>query len=102
MASFNKFNNNCYRDAMIVPLINCGTSVFAGLVIFSVLGFMSYETGVAIDKVVTQGMSFLLSLFFFAIFHADSVDTSVGDVKCLYVTCVRIIITKPLARISCS
>nr|XP_022326231.1 sodium- and chloride-dependent glycine transporter 1-like [Crassostrea virginica] len=55
MASFNKFNNNCYRDAMIVPLINCGTSVFAGLVIFSVLGFMSYETGVAIDKVVTQG-----------------------------------------------
>ncbi|XP_062570938.1 sodium- and chloride-dependent glycine transporter 1-like [Saccostrea cucullata] len=55
MASFNKFNNNCYRDAMIVPLINCGTSVFAGLVIFSVLGFMSYETGVDIDKVVTQG-----------------------------------------------
>ena len=45
---------------------------------------------------------FLLLLFFFAIFHADSVDTSVEDVKCLYVTCIRIIITKPLARISCS
>ncbi|XP_011414893.3 sodium- and chloride-dependent glycine transporter 1 [Magallana gigas] len=55
MASYNKFNNNCYRDAMIVPLINCGTSVFAGLVIFSVLGFMSHETGIDIKNVVTQG-----------------------------------------------
>ncbi|XP_048777264.1 sodium- and chloride-dependent glycine transporter 1 [Ostrea edulis] len=55
MASYNKFNNNCYRDAMMVPLINCGTSVFAGLVIFSILGFMSHETGVDITKVVTQG-----------------------------------------------
>jgi solute carrier family 6 amino acid transporter-like protein 5/7/9/14 len=56
MASYNKFNNNCYRDAMIVPLINCGTSVFAGLVIFSILGFMSHETGIDITKVVKQGM----------------------------------------------
>ncbi|OWF47645.1 sodium- and chloride-dependent GABA transporter 1-like [Mizuhopecten yessoensis] len=55
MASYNKFHNNVYRDAMVVPLINCGTSVFAGLVIFSVLGFMAHETGVDIEKVVTQG-----------------------------------------------
>ncbi|OWF47646.1 Sodium- and chloride-dependent glycine transporter 2 [Mizuhopecten yessoensis] len=55
MASYNKFHNNVYRDAMVVPLINCGTSVFAGLVIFSVLGFMAHETGVDIEKVVNQG-----------------------------------------------
>ena len=38
-----------------MPLINCGTSVFAGLVIFSVLGFMAYETGADVKDVVTQG-----------------------------------------------
>ncbi|XP_067663699.1 sodium- and chloride-dependent glycine transporter 1-like [Haliotis asinina] len=55
MASYNKFSHNVYRDAMIVPLINCGTSIFAGFVIFSVLGFMAHEAGTTMEKVVTQG-----------------------------------------------
>ncbi|CAL1534497.1 unnamed protein product [Lymnaea stagnalis] len=55
MASYNKFSNNVYRDSMLVPLINCGTSFFAGFVIFSVLGFMAHEAHTSVDKIVTQG-----------------------------------------------
>ena len=55
MASYNKFSNNCFRDSVIVCLINCGTSVFAGLVIFSVLGFMASEKGVDVRHVADGG-----------------------------------------------
>ncbi|XP_059155826.1 sodium- and chloride-dependent glycine transporter 2-like [Physella acuta] len=55
MASYNKFSNNVYRDSMIVPLVNCGTSVFAGFAIFSVLGYMAHEANTSVDEIVTQG-----------------------------------------------
>jgi SNF family Na+-dependent transporter len=38
-ASYLPSNNNCYRDAVTVSLINCSTSLFAALVIFPVLGW---------------------------------------------------------------
>ncbi|KAF6203051.1 hypothetical protein GE061_003464 [Apolygus lucorum] len=45
-SSYNPVNNNCYRDAVTVALTNCFTSMFAGIVVFSVIGFkatLSYE-----------------------------------------------------------
>lgn len=55
MSSYNKFKNNCYKDAVIVCVINCGTSVFAGFVIFSILGFMANEKNVPVSEVADGG-----------------------------------------------
>ncbi|XP_052235205.1 sodium- and chloride-dependent glycine transporter 1-like [Dreissena polymorpha] len=55
MASYNAFNNNVLRDTFLVPIINCGTSFYAGFVIFSSLGFMAHTKGVEVKDVAAKG-----------------------------------------------
>ncbi|XP_072047524.1 sodium-dependent dopamine transporter-like isoform X2 [Amphiura filiformis] len=54
-ASYNKKNNNIYRDALLTSCINCGTSFVAGFVVFSVLGYMAVRNNVDIKDVATEG-----------------------------------------------
>ena len=37
-SSYNPVNNNCTKDALIVAFTNCATSMFAGIVIFAIMG----------------------------------------------------------------
>uniref|UniRef100_A0A3B4Z0K4 Transporter n=1 Tax=Stegastes partitus TaxID=144197 RepID=A0A3B4Z0K4_9TELE len=55
MGSYNKYSNNCYKDAFALCTLNSLTSFFAGFAVFSVLGFMSYELGVDISTVAESG-----------------------------------------------
>uniref|UniRef100_A0A6Q2Z8C5 Transporter n=1 Tax=Esox lucius TaxID=8010 RepID=A0A6Q2Z8C5_ESOLU len=55
LGSYNKYNNNCYRDCVYLCLLNSLTSFVAGFAIFSVLGFMAYEQGMDISMVAESG-----------------------------------------------
>ncbi|MBN3299939.1 SC6A3 protein, partial [Amia calva] len=62
-SSYNKFSNNCYRDAIITSSINSLTSFFSGFVIFSFLGYMSQKHNVALDEVATDGPGLVFIIY---------------------------------------
>ncbi|XP_033254385.1 sodium-dependent serotonin transporter-like [Drosophila miranda] len=74
LSSYNKFNNNCYRDALITSTINCLTSFLAGFVIFSVLGYMAYVQKTSIDKVGLEGPGLVF------IVYPEAIATMSGSV----------------------
>uniref|UniRef100_A0A3Q3WJN3 Transporter n=1 Tax=Mola mola TaxID=94237 RepID=A0A3Q3WJN3_MOLML len=55
LGSYNKYNNDCYKDSFLLCLLNSSTSFLAGFAIFSVLGFMADEQGVDISTVAESG-----------------------------------------------
>lgn len=59
-SSYNPVNNNCYRDALMVSLTNCFTSMFAGIVVFSIIGF---KATMIYDKCLDKRNETLIELF---------------------------------------
>uniref|UniRef100_A0A4W4HBN0 Transporter n=1 Tax=Electrophorus electricus TaxID=8005 RepID=A0A4W4HBN0_ELEEL len=85
-ASYNKFNNNCYRDAILTSTINCITSFFSGFAIFSVLGYMAHEHGTTLFIIYPEAISTLPGSTFFAIFFfimllTLGIDSSMGGME---------------------
>ena len=50
-ASYMPVKNNIMKDAYTVVFINCGTSLFAGVVVFSILGHRELKTGLSATEV---------------------------------------------------
>ncbi|KAL5007796.1 hypothetical protein ScPMuIL_016602 [Solemya velum] len=55
LSSYNKFHNDCFKDTLIVGVGNICTSLFAGFVIFAIIGYLASELGMRVDEVVDQG-----------------------------------------------
>ncbi|ESO82402.1 hypothetical protein LOTGIDRAFT_134594 [Lottia gigantea] len=99
LSSYNKFNNNCYKDALATSAINCGTSLLAGFAVFTVLGYMAHEQHKSIDEVARadvglifvvypeaiatiDGSSFWAIIFFFMLIMLG-LDTTFGGLEAI-------------------
>ncbi|XP_052132702.1 sodium-dependent serotonin transporter-like, partial [Frankliniella occidentalis] len=99
LASYNKFNNNCYRDAILTSSINCLTSFLAGFVIFSVLGYMAHVQNKSVaevgldgpglvfivypEAIATMKGSFFWSIIFFVMLITLGLDSTFGGLEAM-------------------
>ncbi|XP_040179608.1 sodium- and chloride-dependent neutral and basic amino acid transporter B(0+)-like isoform X2 [Rana temporaria] len=102
LSSYNKFQNNCYWDSIVVSVINCLTSILAGFAIFSILGHMALVSGKKVPDVVDEGfglafiaypdalarlpVSPLWSILFFCMLLALGLDSQFALIETLTTT----------------
>ncbi|XP_035383929.1 sodium- and chloride-dependent GABA transporter 2-like isoform X1 [Electrophorus electricus] len=55
LGSYNKYQNNCYKDCVALCALNSATSIFAGFAVFSVLGYMCHELDLPMEDIVRSG-----------------------------------------------
>ena len=80
---------SCFRDSLFVAIGNCLTSVFAGFVIFSIIGFIAREMGVGVDEVAKGGRQHSLNYYIVTIGLSinQSINQSVSIVTNAYFIC---------------
>lgn len=58
-ASFLPRRSDINNNAFIISFANCGTSFFAGFVVFSIIGFLTMTMGIAPDALSGPGLAFI-------------------------------------------
>lgn len=96
-SSYNKFTNNCYRDAIITTSVNSLTSFSSGFVVFSFLGYMAQKHSVPIGDVAKDGPGLIFIIYpealatlplssawavvFFTMLLALGIDSAMGGME---------------------
>lgn len=104
-SSFNKKNQDVAGDALITSTADIAISLFAGLVVFSIVGYMATATGVGVGEAVASGPGlafvvfpealslmpfswFFAVIFFLTLFslgidsafsNTEAINTAIGD-----------------------
>ena len=55
LSSYNQFNRDCQKDAVVIAIANGLTSLFSGCVVFAILGYMAHEADKPVFEVVKVG-----------------------------------------------
>ncbi len=62
-ASYTKDDSDLVSNALWVTVANCGFENFAAIGVFSILGYMSLQSGVAVSDLVTQGTGLVFIVY---------------------------------------
>ncbi|PAA51768.1 hypothetical protein BOX15_Mlig003695g4 [Macrostomum lignano] len=62
-ASYNKFNNNVYKDAMITSAVNCMTSFLSGFVVFAIIGYLAHKRQEDVKDVISDDPGLVFTVY---------------------------------------
>ena len=98
-ASYKKSSDDIAKDAWVTALLNSGTSLFSGFVVFGVLGYMAWQTNTPLTELAASGpglafvvfpkalslmpLSWLFSLLFFLMLLSLGIDSAFSLVEAL-------------------
>lgn len=63
LSSYNKFHNDCLRDTLFICVINALTTLFAGFVVFSHIGYLARQLQTSITGVAQNGVTLAFVIY---------------------------------------
>ncbi|XP_048244801.1 sodium- and chloride-dependent GABA transporter 3-like [Haliotis rufescens] len=63
MSKYNKFNNNCFRDAVCVCIVDMLATILVGFSFFSIIGHVAYQRGVTVEAFASSGFNLAFIVF---------------------------------------
>ncbi|XP_071102890.1 sodium- and chloride-dependent glycine transporter 1-like [Haliotis cracherodii] len=63
LSGHNKSNNNCFRDAVVVCVVDSLSTVFIGFAFFAIVGHVAFKSGVAVEAFESSGFNLAFIVF---------------------------------------